>query len=303
MLLSVKIKSRLLFSELRCNHSRLWWGGLCDRHRCPACPELLLLPWHQLTFRPMTLVYSVFIKDKVTAVSVGTFLCIFKIIESTLLRLCILPAFAYTIECFFWSCRLWTVWAKLSVYLLCNLSVKIVEVITWAGLVCIIPMNRHIAAVKMIHSLWPVCWPHKFFDTVSLADVNKQFNQRIVLNIVYSVWVVCIWRNLNGNRPVVIWCRWSALATVLFLNIHSYSAVIADTVVWACLLVHCERLSRGFQQSTVRLRSELKLYQSCDCDWCSCSVRFLCSLLICCLCMTFSHPPFHFCGVIVQVHS
>ena len=47
-------------------------------------------------------------------------------------------------------------------------------------------------------------WLRGESDVMLLADVNKQFYKRLVRYIIYSIRLICIGGDFNGNCPVVI---------------------------------------------------------------------------------------------------
>ena len=80
-----------------------------------------------------------------------------------------------------------------------------------------------------------VSQPQELFLAVSLADIRAERDQLLVDHILEGIRLGRIGRALNGDRPLVVCIGRGTPGAVLFLYIHSDSAVLADTIVAACL--------------------------------------------------------------------
>ena len=107
----------------------------------------------------------------------------------------------------------------------------VIQVVARTSLVCIIAVNGHIAPVQVIHTVLFVGGPHKAFDPVSLADVSHQVKKRGERLFIDCVRVLCIGRDFDRDRSVIVGRGRTTPGTVLFFHIHSDFAVEADPIV------------------------------------------------------------------------
>ena len=128
-------------------------------------------------------------------------------------------------------CRLFSTGAQAAVDFGCDFTVAVIQVVARTSLVCIIAVNGHIAPVQVIHTVLFVGGPHKTFDPVSLADVSHQVNKRGECLFIDCVRVLCIGRDFDRDRSVIVGRGRTTPGTVLFFHIHSDFAVVADPIV------------------------------------------------------------------------
>ena len=84
---------------------------------------------------------------------------------------------------------------------------------------------------QVIHTVLFVGGPHKAFDPVSLADVSHQVKKRGERLFIDCVRVLCIGRDFDRDRSVIVGRGRTTPGTVLFFHIHSDFAVVADPKV------------------------------------------------------------------------
>lgn len=96
--------------------------------------------------------------------------------------------------------------------------------------------QHHLIRLRLIRErLVLVSQPQELFLAVSLADVRAEGDQLLVDHILKGIRLSRIGRALNGDSPLVVCIGRRTPGAVLFLYIHSDSAILADTVVAACL--------------------------------------------------------------------
>ena len=100
--------------------------------------------------------------------------------------------------------RLFILLIKNSVDLFCDISHTAVQIVSWTLFVCIITVNRHIGAVKVINAFVFVVTPYKLFDTVSLAYISHEFDSCIIRRIRNGVRCIRIRCYLDRNSTVVV---------------------------------------------------------------------------------------------------
>ena len=80
----------------------------------------------------------------------------------------------------------------------------VIQIITGAGLVCIIPVNGHVATVQVVHALVLVRRPYQFLDTVTAANIGYKVEHCGIRFIVHRIRVFGIACDLDGDSAVVI---------------------------------------------------------------------------------------------------
>lgn len=98
-----------------------------------------------------------------------------------------------------------------------DLTMKVVEIVTGAGLRRKPAVNRHVLLLHLSDK-GLVCLPSQCLDPVSLANIGEQGNQSLIGCIRYLVRVGGVACHFNGNGTVVIACRGRAPGTVFLLN-------------------------------------------------------------------------------------
>ena len=128
-------------------------------------------------------------------------------------------------------CRLFDRGAQAAVDFGRDFAVAVIQIITRTSLVCIIAVNGHIAPVQVIHTVLFVGGPYKALDPVSLADVSHQVKKRGERLFIDRVRVLCIGRDFDRDRSVIVGRGRTTPGTILFFHIHSDFAVEADPIV------------------------------------------------------------------------
>ena len=96
--------------------------------------------------------------------------------------------------------------------------------------------QHHFIGLRLIRErLVLIAKPQELLLAVSLADIHAKSDQLLVNHILKGIRLGRIGRALNGDRPLVVCIGRGTPGAVLFLYIHSDSAILADTVVAACL--------------------------------------------------------------------
>ena len=76
-------------------------------------------------------------------------------------------------------------------------------------------MNGHIAPVQVIHTVLFVGGPYKALDPVSFADVSHQVKKRGERLFIDRVRVLCIGRDFDRDRSVIVGRRRTTPGTIL----------------------------------------------------------------------------------------
>ena len=116
-------------------------------------------------------------------------------------------------------------------------TVALVEVLARAGLVGVVAVYGHIAAVGVADAVGLVGRPDQLLDAVTLADVRHQLDQGVVGLVGHCVGVGGGAGHFDGDRAVVILAAGAAPGAVRLIDGQTDGAVFADDVVGAALSV------------------------------------------------------------------
>jgi hypothetical protein len=115
--------------------------------------------------------------------------------------------------------------------------VALVEILARAGLVGVVSVDGHVAAVDVVHAVGLVGRPDQLLDAVALADVSHQLDQGAVRCIGDSVGVLGVAGDFDGDGAVVVLTAGSAPGAILLVDGQTDAAVFADDVIGAALSV------------------------------------------------------------------
>ena len=113
----------------------------------------------------------------------------------------------------------------------------VVEVLAWAGLVGIVAVHGHVAAVGVVDAVGLVGGPDQLLDAVALANVGYQLDQCGVGCIGHGVWVLGVAGDFDGDGAVVVLTAGSAPGAIRLIDGQADGAILADDVVGAALAV------------------------------------------------------------------
>lgn len=116
-------------------------------------------------------------------------------------------------------------------------AVAVVEVLARAGLVGIVAVHGHVAAVGVVDAVGLVGGPDQLLDAVALANVGYQLDQCSVGCIGHGVGVLGVAGDFDGDGAVVVLPAGSAPGAIRLIDGQADGAILADDVVGAALAV------------------------------------------------------------------
>ena len=105
-----------------------------------------------------------------------------------------------------------------------------VEICTGAAFICKPPVHGHVLLVRLTDKRL-VGLPLELLDTVALANIDEQVDERGVGLLRYGVRLFGIAGDLNRDCTVIVRCVRGAPRAVFLLDVHADTAVVPDTVV------------------------------------------------------------------------
>ena len=120
----------------------------------------------------------------------------------------------------------------------CQIAHAGIHPVAGAGFVCkpSVDGQHHLVRLRGVaERLGLIAQPEQLGFAVAPADIGAKLNEPLVHHILKSVGLGIVAGALDGDSPLVVGCGRGTPGAVLFLHIHTDSAIDTDAVVAACL--------------------------------------------------------------------